>query len=334
MNSLNFRDLLLSIPSQAESGLKASQNIKLAKKPDQIVICGMGGSALAGEFLQAVFNEFKIKIPVYSHKDYDLPLTITKNSFMVCISYSGNTEETISAYKKALSQKLKILAMASGGKLKDLAIKNKTPFISIDLNNLPPRLSAFYMFSALVGVVVNSKILPMNVIRQLKDGVRNLRIKTIEDSANDIAAKIGGKTPLIYSSLKMDSLAYFLKISFNENAKIHAFSNFLPECQHNEIQGFADESLNLRFYSIFLKDSADSQKRINKRMDIMTQIINKRGFDFSIVDFDVFNLKNIFEKIIFTLFMGGFLSLKFADIKNQDPILTPLIDELKNALNK
>ncbi|OGD39088.1 hypothetical protein A2907_01165 [Candidatus Azambacteria bacterium RIFCSPLOWO2_01_FULL_37_9] len=69
-------------------------------------------------------------------------------------------------------------------------------------------------------------------------------------------------------------------------------------------------------------------------MDIMTQIINKRGFDFSIVDFDVFNLKNIFEKIIFTLFMGGFLSLKFADIKNQDPILTPLIDELKNALNK
>lgn len=334
MNSSNFRDLLLSIPFQAESGLMASRDMRLSKKPDQIVICGMGGSALAGEFLRAVFEEFKVKIPVYLHKDYDLPLTITKNSFIVCISYSGNTEETISAYKKALSQKLKILVMASGGKLRDLALKNKTSLISINLNKLPPRLSAFYMFSALVGVMINSKILSINAIRQLNSSVRNLKIKEIENSMNDIAGKIGGRIPLIYSSLKISALAYFLKISFNENSKIHAFSNFLPECQHNEIQGFADKSLSSKLFPIFLKDSGDSHQRINERINIMAQIIRKRNFNFSIIDFNSCNLKNIFEKIIFTILAGGFLSLKIANMKNQNPISIPLIDELKNALNK
>lgn len=329
-SATDFRGLLFTLPSQIKSGLEISQKIKFSKKPDQIIICGMGGSALAGELLKAVFIEQKLNTPIYLHKDYNLPLTINKNSLIICASYSGNTEETISSYKKARFLKKRVLVMASGGALGKLALKNKTPYINIDLNTLPPRLAVLFMFSALVGAMVNSKILPLKAISRLKSSEKNLKIEDIEKEANDIAEKIGDKTPLIYSSNRLNSLSYFLKISFNENAKIHAFCNVLPECQHNEIQGFSDASLSHKFYAIFLRDENDHQ-RINKRIEIMTQMIAKKNFDFYVIEL---KSKNIFDKIVFALIFGGFISLKSAQLKNQDPISTPLIDELKSALKK
>lgn len=331
MDSENFRDLVLKISSQIQLGYQAAENIKFNKKPDQIIICGMGGSGLAGEFIKAIFNEYKINIPVYLHKDYELPLTTTKNSIIVCVSYSGNTEETISAYKKAKSSKLKTIVMASGGLLEKLAKKDKTPFIKISVKSIPPRLTVLFMFSTMVKLLVSSNILPKSAEPRLKSANKNFNTADIEDIANDLSKMIGAKTPLIYSSDRLSSMAYFLKISFNENAKIHAFSNVLPECQHNEIQGFYDESLNSRFYSIFLEDNKDS-KRIAARIKIMSEIISKRNFNFSVINLSSFELKNIFEKIIFILFLGGFSSLKLANLKNQDPFSVPLIDELKNAL--
>lgn len=329
----NFRNLILDISSQIKTGLESAKHIKLAKKPDQIIICGMGGSAFAGEFLKSVFNDSGVAMPLYLHKDYDLPLTISKNSIIVCASYSGNTEETISAYKKAKSLKLKTIAMASGGLLEKLARKDKAPFIEITAKGIPPRLTVLFMFSAMVKLLVNSNILSQSAESQLKSAAKNLKIEDIEGMAHDLSKMIGTKTPLIYSSGRLNPLAYFLKISFNENAKIHAFSNVLPECQHNEIQGFYDESLNERFYSIFLEDSKDN-KRIATRIKIMSEIIAKRNFDFSIINLSNFGLKNVFEKIFFTLFLGGFSSLSSAELKNQDPLSVPLIDELKNALAK
>lgn len=348
---MDFRNLILNIPSQIELGIKASRDIKI-KKPQQIIICGMGGSALAGEFLRAVFDEYKIKIPLILHKDYDLPHIASPDSFIICASFSGNTEETLSAYQKALGLKgAQILAMASGGILEKSALeiaasaswrtrddKNKChceersdkaiSFIKIDLDSIPPRLTTLFMFSALANILVNSDILPGEALDFLKSSPQNIDISKLENSASGVAVKIADKTPLIYSSPRLQPLAYFLKISFNENAKMHAFVNILPESQHNEIQGFSDASLSGRFYTIFLKDG-ENEKMISKRIDIMVQMISKRGFDYSVIDVVG---KNIFEKIIFALLLGSFLPLKLAQLKNQDPFTNILIDELKNAL--
>lgn len=345
---MDFRNLILNIPSQIGFGIKASFDIKI-KKPRQIIICGMGGSALAGEFLRAVFDEYEIKIPLILHKDYDLPRSALPDSFVVCASFSGNTEETISAYQKALGLKdAQMLAMASGGMLEKLASEIATPmarddkykchcedrsdkaisFIKIDLGSIPPRLTTLFMFSALVNILVNSDILPGNALDFLKSSVQNINVSELENFASAVAVKIADKTPLIYSSLRLQPLAYFLKISFNENAKIHAFANVLPESQHNEIQGFSDASLSGRFYAIFLKDG-ENEKMISRRIDIMAQMISKRRFDYFVIDVAG---KNIFEKIAFALLLGSFLPLNLAQLKNQDPFTNILIDELKNAL--
>lgn len=330
MEPADFEGLIFGIPSQIQLGIESSNNnIKIPKKLDQIIFCGMGGSALAGDLLKMVFADMKVRIPVIVHKDYNLPLTTTKNSLIICASYSGNTEETLSAYKKAISLKLKTIVIASGGQLQKLAVKNKTPYIDIALKTIPPRLSVIYVFSSLINLLVKNKILPSSVISQLKNSQKMHGGKVKELSFN-IADKIGVKTPLIYSSLRLGSLSYIVKINFNENTKIHAFSSVLPECQHNEIQGFVDESLNERFYAIFLSDKKD-HPRINKRIKVMTDMIAAKNFEFSVVDL---NFKNIFEKIVFSMFLGGFLSLRLAEIKNQDPISVPFIEELKQALKK
>lgn len=329
MDSQRFRDLILDIPSQIPAGISAAGNIKIKRKPSQIVICGMGGSALAGEFLKAIFDEYKIKIPLILHKDYGLPLTVGKNSFIICTSYSGNTEETISAYKKANSLKLETLAMSTGGLLAELAKKRKDRYIEIDVKDLPPRLSTLYMLSAIIAVFANSGVLPRSIISKFKKAA-GYNFEELEKSAQEIALEIGSKSPLVYSSNRLSAMAYFLKISFNENAKIHAFSNYLSECQHNEIEGFDDPSLAKKFHAIFIEDGKDND-RIIRRIEIMKHILSKKDFDFSSVDLN--DRKTIFEKIIFILIFGGLLSLAVAQSKNQDPVSTPLIEGLKRSLS-
>lgn len=325
-----FRELLLSVPSQIQQGIEAAKNIKLNKKPDQIIFCGMGGSALAADFLKAVFAEYKISVPVCIHKDYDLPLTATKNSVIVCISYSGNTEETISSYKKATSLKLKTIVVAGGGKLQKIAVKSKVPYIDIPTKNIPPRLSVLCILSSLIKVMVNSGILPTSALNGLISGGRDLKISEIEKQGYHLAKKIAGKIPLIYSAAKLKPFAYFLKIAFNENSKIHAFYNILPECQHNEIQGFSDTDSARNFYAIFLKERA-GEKKINKRIDIMMEILDKRDFEFSLVEI---NSKNIFESIVSSFIFSGFASLESANALKHNPIEVPIIEELKKALGK
>lgn len=323
-----FRELLLSIPSQIQSGIEAAKNIKFNKKPDQIIFCGMGGSALAAEFLKAIFAEYKISIPVCIHKDYDLPLTATKNSVIVCISYSGNTEETISSFKKAASLNLKTVAIAGGGKLKKIAARSKALYINIPAKNVPPRISVLCILSSLIKVMANSGILSASALAKLISGGKDLKISEIEKQGHHLAEKIADKIPLIYSSVKLSPLAYFLKIAFNENSKIHAFSNVLPECQHNEIQGFSDPVLAADFYAIFLKERS-GDKKINRRIDIMMEMLDKRNFEFSLVEI---SSKNIFENIVSAIIFSGFASLKLANALNHDPLEVPIIEELKKAL--
>lgn len=326
----DFRELLLSIPSQIQPGIESAKNIKFNKKPDQIIFCGMGGSALAADFLKAVFAEYKISVPICIHKDYDLPLTVTKNSVIICISYSGNTEETISSYKKASSLKLKTIVVAGGGQLQKIARKNKIPYIDIPTKNIPPRLSALCILSSLIKILVNSGILPSSAITKLISDGKNIKISEIEKQGYGLAEKIADKTPLIYSSAKLNPLAYFLKIAFNENSKIHAFLNILPECQHNEIQGFSDSALSPNFYTIFLKERS-GERRLDKRINIMMEILDKRDFEFSLVEI---NSKNIFESIISAFIFSGFASLKLANNLKHNPIEVPIIEELKKALGK
>lgn len=326
---MDMRNIILGFKKQFAAGFDLAKNTGAeldSKKIKNIFICGMGGSALPGELLQLLTNSLKIKIPVFIHRNYEVPLLADENSLIVAISYSGNTEETISSFKESLGKKLNIIAISSGGEIEKLCKENGVP-LSIIPPGLPPRMALGYQFSALLKILENSHILP-EVSENILNIIDNLDEEKLDKEGRGLSEKILGKIPLIYSSQKYEPLAFIFKILLNENSKMPAFWNKFPELDHNEIEAF--NSKESKFTVLILK-SNDENDRVSKRMDITADIIKSRGSE---VNFIEISGKTIFEKIINSLILFYWTSYYLAKVQKINPFENKLIDELKNKMKE
>jgi len=127
----NMRKIILGFPKQFGIGIKAAQNVflkpgVLIRWPENIIICGMGGSALPGDILVTLRP-----LDVFSYKSYQLPPQAGNESLIICISYSGNTEETLSSFKEAANRKLPLISITTGGKLAELSKKYDLALVNI-----------------------------------------------------------------------------------------------------------------------------------------------------------------------------------------------------------
>lgn len=323
VNQSNFRKLILDFPRQFSVGMKAAKNIFL-KRPKKIFIAGMGGSVLSGEILKIYFENAKIKFPLFLHRDYQLPYLAEKKDLIIAISYSGNTEETISAFNEALKKKLKLVAITSGGKLSDLCQKNKIPLVLLP-SGIPPRLSLGYQFSALLKIMINLEIAP-DCSDQILNLEKKLKPRVLENQGKILAKKLINKIPLIYSSWRNFALSYIWKIKFNENSKTPAFANFFPELNHNEMVGF-EKNLK-KFYFLILKDQND-HPRIKKRMDLTSEILKAKGLEGEILEIKG---ENFFEKIFSNLILADWVSYYLAIHYGIDPTPVKIVEEFKKKM--
>jgi len=325
-----MREIILDFPKQFEVGFEAGQKIEfLKRKFENVIICGMGGSALPGSLLQLFARNLNFKFQkFFVHRDYNLPNFANKNSLIFAISYSGNTEETISAFKEAISKNLKVISISSGGKLKELSKKLKTQFIEIP-SGLPPRMALGYLFSALFSALIKLKIVPdfKKEILALKE---KLKPEKFEKEAQEIAQFLLYKIPLIYSSSSYRELARIWKINFNENSKIPAFFNYFPELNHNEMTGVGEAKKNYRkiFRAIILKEKSDNPRN-KKRMKILAEIFKERGIESKILNLKG---KNIFEKVFSSILLSYFSSFYLAKLQNIDPVPVKLVEEFKQKM--
>ena len=147
----NMREVILTSPKQLKIGLELAKDVKVAGNFKNIIICGIGGSALPANVLDTIA---KPNIPLYIHLDYNLPNEADENSLIICISYSGNTEEGVSSLEKAISKNLKTIGIASGGKVEELCKKNNIPFVKIP-SGIQPRSATGYLFSVLTNLLTN-----------------------------------------------------------------------------------------------------------------------------------------------------------------------------------
>jgi glucose/mannose-6-phosphate isomerase len=289
----------------------------------------MGGSALPGSLLQLFARNLNFKFQnFFVHRDYNLPNFANKNSLIFTISYSGNTEETISAFKEAISKKLKVISISSGGKLKELSQKFKTQFIEIP-SGWPPRMALGYLFSALFSALIKLKIVPdfKKEILALKE---KLKPEKFEKEGQEIAHFLLYKIPLIYSSSSYRELARIWKINFNENSKVPAFFNYFPELNHNEMTGIGEANKNYRkiFRAIILKEKSDNPRN-KKRMKILAEIFKERGIESKILNLKG---KNIFEKVFSSILLSYFSSFYLAKLQNIDPVPVKLVEEFKQKM--
>lgn len=330
----NLRQIIIDSPKQFSAGFLLAKKIKLKKKFTTICISGMGGSSLPADLLRTYLdNLFETNpknnqnLEIIQNKDYTLPAkTLTDNCLHIFSSYSGNTEETLSALTESIEKKLFSLGITHGGKLQKICTENKIPYILLPAV-IQPRYATGYFFAAILQLLINQKLIE-DISQSIIASTKKLEklVLQLEKEGRVTAQKIAGKTPIIYTSDKFKSIALVTKIKINENAKTPCFYNYYPELNHNEMVGYSLPQAN--FQIINLIDFAENPQII-KRMQITAKLLHTKK-----IATTFFEIKgnNFFEKIFSTLLFSDWLSYYLALEYKQDPTPVNMVKNFKLAL--
>lgn len=308
------------------------------KNVKEVVVTGMGGSAVGGDLLM-VYLRSKLKLPFKVNRDYDLPAFVDEETLLFTASYSGNTEETLSAYNEALKAKAKIIGITTGGKLKKLCDENKTPCLIIP-SGLPPRASLGYMFFPMLvtlsktGIIDNQDEAITETISLLKDLSIEMgpERETSNNHAKQLALWLYKKMPVIYGSSEQTGLvALRWRNQFNENSKTFAISNVLPELNHNELVGWETLVDLTRSFHVMILEDKDDHVRVKKRIKITKEIIKEK-----VGAIEEINSRgnSLLTRLFSLISLGDFVSTYLAILYDVDPTPVKVIDYLKTELAK
>ncbi|MFH0876298.1 MAG: bifunctional phosphoglucose/phosphomannose isomerase [archaeon] len=324
LDKSDVKSVLEKYPSMIREAISLGKDVSIPGGIKNIFITGMGGSAFPGDLLKCAIKE--LNIPIFVNKGYNLPKHADSQSLVFAVSYSGNTEETISSYRDALRKKAIVVAISSGGKLEELSIINKNIHIKVP-GGFQPRLSTPYLFVPMVNVLFKAGLIKDYSI-VLETTINVLNNGQAAEKARNIASRLKGKIPLIYSSDEFFAVAEKWKCDINENSKVPAFYNVFPEFNHNEICSYLNPIGN--FFVIFIKDESDSD-RVKKRFAIVKRLITKRGID--VIELSLSG-EHVLTRILTGIYIGLWVSYYLALEYHQDPTPVAIIEELKKELEK
>lgn len=301
---------------------------------NSIVISGLGGSAIAGDLIKNFLKD-ELKIPVLVNRNYHLPKFADKKTLIICSSYSGNTEETLSVCNEALKRNCKIICISTGGELEKIAAFNNIPIINLQ-KGFQPRFALGLSFTTLLILFYKLNLIPNQdeVIAQIIS-LWKKRASEFSSEGNfsfEIAKKLIGFIPIIYSVSDFNnSVGMRFKAQLNENSKLHAFHNELPEMNHNEIIGWeSHKQKNIHAKVIFLYDE-EIHPQIKKRFEIIAPMIKSS-------DVEIITLKSSEEnfkmRLMDLIYLTDWISYYLAVLRQFDPSEIDFIHTLKNKLSE
>lgn len=337
----NFISFLKEFPNQ----IVESQKIMAEFKPgvnisgiQNIVFSGMGGSAIGCDLLLDYIKD-ELKLPAAVNREYSIPAFVNEHTLFMAISYSGNTEETISAIESALQAGAVVIALSSGGKLEKICNNKNYPHIKIP-SGLPPRQALGYLFFSLLFLFeklgfVSSKASEVEETLEYltKQAERFSTSSTISPNLpNHVAQTVYHTIPVIYTAVPhFASVPIRWRNQFNENSKVMAFSNVFPEMNHNEIMGWeGPRQVNEKLRAIILRDLDESPRNQN-RVNITKDILKQK----QIPILEIFAEGNSRLTRLFSLiYTGDWASYYLAMLNEADPIKIESIDLLKERLTQ
>lgn len=309
--------------------------LKLAASPRNIVLAGMGGSALAGTVLKAWLDD-ELCLPIEITRDYSAQGYVGPDTIFVASSYSGNTEETLSALSQAEQQQARVVIMASGGKLADIAAAKSYPLLELPAG-LQPRYATLYGLKALLVLLSELGVVGHDHLDQLaaasmllKDAYPRLTadIATDQNQAKQIARQLYDKTPIIYGGPLMKAAAYKWKISCNENAKNLAFWDEWSEFDHNEFLGWSSKPAGESFAVVELHSSLE-HPQIKRRYEVSRRLL--KGHMPEPIQVQAEGMSRI-EQLLWAMQLGDFVSIYLAFLNGLDPTPVTLMEKLKKNL--
>jgi len=301
----------------------------------KVVIVGMGGSAIGGDIARRLALA-ESKAPVYVHRDYGLPAFVDGNTLVIVSSYSGNTEETLSAFAELVKTRAKKLVITSGGRLKRLAENEGIPVFLVDYQ-APPRAAFPYSLISLTGIFQKLGLIrdKSAALREAMDVVNKLSGDSIEtrpvasNPAKQLAAKVRGHVPVIYGAEILSEVARRWKGEFNENSKAWAFFENFPELNHNAVDGyqFPAEAKERIFVLMLRSPSFRAPTRL--RYEATARLLVKAGIAHEFVEA---RGDGALAQVMSSVLLGDYTSFYLALLNEVDPTATDAIDFVKEYL--
>lgn len=321
-----------SLAKQCKQAWSEAQAVEFPneyKNVNNIVFCGMGGSAYPYYIIKALYAS-SLPIPFELVNGYNLPNFVSKDSLVMLSSYSGSTEETLSCAKQALQRVSKITALTSGSKLKELVFENNLPGYIFDPTYNPsaqPRMGVGYMVMGFLGLLNKLGFLRLNP-NQVIDSLENMTSR-IEKAAKVMTQELKERIPLIIASEHLSGNAHILRNQFNETAKTFSTYSLIPELNHHLMEGLAHPK-DTALVALFL-DSSLYSNRNQKRVELTKDVIKQNKVE--VLEVEIKG-QTPFEQILYALSFGGFLTYYLAKIYGEDPAKIPRVDYFKHELEK
>lgn len=299
---------------------------------ENIVWAGMGGSALPAVIVE---SWPKLKLPFEIVRDYELPPYVGPHTLVVVSSYSGNTEETLSALAAAETAGAQIVVVAAGGKLQEAAKAKGYPLYEI-APGIQPRMATFYFVAAFVAIVKNLGVTNGDVNELaavgewLKGEMEQWKAEAplANNVAKQLATQLVGKTVIMYAGPKLYPAANKWKICFNENAKNTAWVNQYPEFNHNEFIGWSSHPVEKPFAVVEIRSSLEHE-RVQKRFEVSERLLSgMRPAPIVITP----KGETVLEQLAWSFALGDFTSIYLAILNGVNPTPVDLVEKLKKEL--
>lgn len=347
INKLDTGNILSSIEKLAEQIKQAWYEVKNLEVPaacglaKNVIISGMGGSALGGRIVDSLIAD-RARTPIEIFTEYNLPNYVNKDTLVIVSSYSGDTEETLSAANEALSRGAMVFGITTGGKLeKFLKENNLSGYIFSPLENPSnmPRMGVGYSIAAVLAVLAKCEFINLldsemeDVIGATTQFVTNCGATKNETNnlAKSLARKLKDKIPVIVASEHLIGSAHSIKNYLNENSKTFALLFDLPELNHHLMEGLRNPAEAKKYLHFLFLESGRYSKRVQLRYPITQEVVGKNE-----ITFDVYKaasnkkILDIFEVLV----LGLYLSFYLAMLYEINPTPIPWVDYFKQELSK
>ena len=293
-----------------------------------ILITGLGGSGIGGTIISELISD-TCAVPITINKDYFLPAFVNEKTLVIISSYSGNTEETVSAMQQAIAKKAQIICITSGGKVMELAKQHQYDFIEIPGGN-PPRSCIGYSLVQLIKVLYAKSLADKKLFNDLDQSIALLdkENENIKKEAKEIAGKLLNKFPIIYSLGTCEGAVVRFRQQINENSKMLCGHHTFPEMNHNELVGWTTRNENLvvvTFHTSF------DYERTKKRYEVCKPLFEK--YSSGVIDIYAKGNSKL-EQFFYLINIGDWISCYLADLKGIDAVEVKVIDHLKGELAK
>lgn len=345
LDPLGMIDLVLKFPQQCRDASTLQWHYPPGKTSrheiKEVVITGLGGSAIGGDFARALSEEYGT-VPLVVNRDYTLPHWVGPSTLVLAGSYSGNTEETLSAYSRAAAASAQGAVVTSGGKIKELAMQDGFPVCTVP-GGQPPRSATGYMFFPMLKFLAFHHLLHHDFTADIEETLTVLvrqaarlhpNVPVTQNPAKQLAIALQGKIPVIYGSQGYrGAVAYRWKSQFNENTKVAAFANVLPEQNHNEILAWVNARTQANTWAaLFLRDPHEQEEapRIARRVEVTKELVSKSAEVHEIYGEGDSLLARMFSLI----YLADFVTVYSAYLQGVCPTNISSIDHLKAELAK